>query len=1167
MHSTTTPPCPRALLLAPHGRFPLRAPGRRPNHLRHSNLRYPLAPLSGSQDPANTPTRVAPTPQKRVTSRRFLPFGNSNASTPSNPPSSNPPRKSLGDVFALGRSSTSSRLDAASTRSGTPSGRSSRSVTSAATLRGWGSTSKHLEPGPHSRLSFNRPRSHDYTLDSDLGFVVAIGASDETVRQRPGVSASGSSPLIAGATPPVQESSQEDIVLPSSDQANNPAGISSLGQATCADPASVYLGTSALSPNHPETASTNGSLNSPKFSAKRPPPLNLKPSAGAPAEVVKTLVTTPECYFQEENPASAVYSFAPVDDRSDVTSSTRNTPSSVRKPSGSVQPVVDPLPSPSPFRALPGGLGMSTQPETSMNNIGLAGPQNPWADHVIARAGVDTPQSRADFEEQASMAFSASRTARREHAIMGLLGELDGALSAASSESQARSKEPTTAGDEKAFVGTAGLAVVTMSEGDLTCADYTHPIISNSGQQTTLSGHRNAAGARQEMVGRPSITLPPNSVERQEDHLDSVIASDHPPSPLLGDLVDTSQPTPGHRDIHTHSYTINADPTKPLLPNRQSRMSFSAPNSAPIPTISLPPDSPGWSPSPLPFASQAPARSSPENRAESGSLHVAATPSPSASFRSSDVQVPLKPQLTGHGVSSTRSYQSARNSPVLTRAVPSTPSLGGFELSNVRDILSPLNSHSRTLVQHPSTVGATVTRKRSASFDLSGSVTFAKDFSDPFTSSYSSQPRRTDWLGPRTAKAFAAAGLLDNKSDKDHASPVFGARSDSPRGALWRTQQSESGRPGGPRSHSRLGSEIISPSSRSRGLAKGTDYSPSFRRSSLDHTAPPSPVSTHRTLVSSTASSSQSHPSALQTLRERHELETEALLLALAGSKKSEKDLRLENEQLLAYIKQLEQRVIELEQDRDREGSKWRTKRHAWDTASTSNIDKFDRRRQDTFNGRPSTRAWSIHSRTKSTALNRSSAYGATHASSVLSEAPRSASVTEVFRNGDFGTKLRSTTPPANRSMISDSMPIERTHSANTSAESERWHEDPSMSYCRPNLRSTGPQTLANNSVTSLLPQLPGAMSLIMQEAGPLSEDDYSFGSGSPSSLTLVHPRNSTPKPCPPNNISPVTAEFSFNSIPASPRSLRLRPDEEMHLADLISLQGLEVTDVLDEAD
>ncbi|KAG8727920.1 hypothetical protein FRC12_022146, partial [Ceratobasidium sp. 428] len=321
------------------------------------SLRSRFSLSSAPQDQTNTPSRPAPTPtQKRVTSRRFLPFGNSNSSSPDTNATPTVPRKSLGDVFALGRSSTSSRLDATSIRSATPSGRSSRSVTSAATLRGWASTARHLEPGGHSRLSFGRPRSQDYSLQPDLGFVVAIGSQDETVRQRPNILATNSSPLTTTATLAVDESSQEDVTTTTLTDNVTHVTLPPLAPkaVTLPVPATVSAPTPSL--NGAESADIRSSLPHPALPPiKIPSPLDVKAFKGLDTghsdNSEKTPITALESEQDWENPASTAYPFTPVDDRSDVTSSTHNTPSSTHKSVTRETPaIVPPLPSPSPFR-------------------------------------------------------------------------------------------------------------------------------------------------------------------------------------------------------------------------------------------------------------------------------------------------------------------------------------------------------------------------------------------------------------------------------------------------------------------------------------------------------------------------------------------------------------------------------------------------------------------------------------------------------------------------------------------------------------------------------------------------------------------------------------------------------------------------------------------------
>ncbi|KAG9087509.1 hypothetical protein FS749_002864 [Ceratobasidium sp. UAMH 11750] len=1158
------------------------------------------------QDQPNTPGRAAPTPQKRVTSRRFLPFGNSTSSTPTSNTTPTVPRKSLGDVFALGRSSTSSRLDAASTRSATPSGRSSRSVTSAATLRGWTSTSRHLEPGvPNSRLSFGRPRSHDYSLDLDLGHVVAIGSQDETVRQRPSVPTTNISPLMSGGTLALEESSQEDLTTTSTGEVVTHVALPALG------PKAVRSVSSAVNAptSTPEQANKRPS---PRQSVlppiKIPPPLDVKTTRelveGRIDNIEKTPITVAESENDSDNPTPTAYPFTPVDDRSDVTSSTQNTPSSAHKPI--THEPVPPLPSPSPFRSLPGEPGALVQPVANFDRRNLLSTPNPRADTVTPSHAVSSSGKRASPEGHPASTVSPPKSLRREHAVVGLLGELDGALAALSSartlgDSQSRLTDDrvdstpagpsfnSNAASNSIFVPSTGASGSPSAREEQSRTSHVLPELKLSSEtvppesKVALERHQKRIDQLLSSLDDPTVnedlgltSQPGNSgllTGRQDAQLDLLDTSAYRPSILREDptAISAQRSTSGDRD----GQHLDSDLAKLLSPHRLSHLSHSAPNTALVPTIALPSTSPRSSPPPLPSVPRTPqSHTPPESRVGSSAVRAPSTASPSTtSFRPSDIQLPPRSHhlVPTTGASNARGYHSAKNSPVLSKAsIVPAPSA---ERGDLGDFSSPSGGYSRTAVQ-PSSLTAAMSRKRSASFDLSGSTTL-KDSSDPFVTPYSNGPRRADWLGPRTAKAFAAAGLLDNVRDKDRSSPVPSARSDNHRGGPWRAQLSElGGRMGSIRSHSRLGSDIISPSSRSRALT-GTDSSPSYRRGSLDQTAPPSPVSTHRTLVSSATSSSQSQQSVLQMLRERHELETEALLLALAGSKKSERDLRVENEQLMVYIRELEQRIAALENERDQERGKWRSRDRAWETASTADVDAFDKRRNVILAGRPSNRGWSAHSRVRSMAPNRSPAYGGSRPLPSPSETPRSVSVAGMFRSGDFGQKPRSMTPPTRRSNWDPAppsritAPTPRTSSplfagpSDSRTEFERWHEESFNPPQESNVLRSNSFIPSNVSATSLIPELPGSMSLLVQEAGPLSEDEYSFGSASPVSLTLVQPRNATPKPCPPSNISPVTADFSFNSIPGSPRSLRLRPEEEMHLADLISLQGLEITDVL----
>lgn len=781
---------------------------------------------------------------------------------------------------------------------------------------------------------------------------------------------------------------------------------------------------------------------------------------------------------------------------------------------------------------------------TSATNSAASNWQSPHASHMDAASTGPLPSSALSCVEE-EISFSSSVVPQLELPLE---------VTSVQAESDLRERRRKRIGRLLSSLDVSAVS------GDSRGASYAgDPDRSNSNQTSRADGQLNAQNA---------------SVYQSNSREDPVAVSGQPSR--TADKNDGEEKYP---------HTLDTDLVKLLSPHQLSPLpSLVVPESASLPSSATP----SRLPVPLPSGSWAPqTQSSPAPGPGSRALHLGSTPSPSTpSFRSKDV-LPVKTQrsTTPAGAPNDGYPHSARSSPIPSTRRVASESPYGAENSNTGDFSTP---YARGIPHRSPSVTAAMTRKRSASFDLSGSTTFMKDSSDPFA-----MPKRTDWLGPKTAKAFAAAGLLDRDKERSSAfSSAFStARSDTPGGhrgmALntWRThsERNVGAGAGSVRSHSRLGSEIIAPSYRSR---HGGDSSPSYGRGSLDLTAPPSPVSTHRTLVSNGTSSSQSQQSALQILRERHELETEALLLALAGSKRTERDLRTENEELAAYVLQLEHRVASLEAEKEQERSKRRVRERGWEGSVTSEVDSLDKRRQDILLGRPSSRGWSAHSRVKSMVPpNKSPAYTNGRSLPSPSDTPRSVSTALIFRN-ELDAKSRSATPvrasewanslppkasPTTTPRTSTPPPLNTRAEAapaplSTESEFDPWNEDSFLQPQDSSALQDGRQRLSSASVASLLPQMPSSMSMLVHEppvSGPLSEEDeFSFGSASPSSLTLVQPRNSTPKPSVPN-ISPVTADFSFNSIPGSPRSLRLRPEEEMHLADLISLQGLEITDVI----
>lgn len=183
-------------------------------------------------------------------------------------------------------------------------------------------------------------------------------------------------------------------------------------------------------------------------------------------------------------------------------------------------------------------------------------------------------------------------------------------------------------------------------------------------------------------------------------------------------------------------------------------------------------------------------------------------------------------------------------------------------------------------------------------------------------------------LGPRTARAFAAAGILPNNytgaaNEKDLRT-LERERATSSMSAMRDPTGSVSDRMG---TWSRLGFQ------RARSdVAHGHHPSPSGATTGVafsDSTTTSSPTSSGapRAAVSSlsTVSSSNSGPSTtnvpmsnhqaiITSLKERHELETEALLNALSGAKKEGRSLREVNEELRGEIEGLTKFIEELEE-------------------------------------------------------------------------------------------------------------------------------------------------------------------------------------------------------------------------------------------------------------
>lgn len=167
----------------------------------------------------------------------------------------------------------------------------------------------------------------------------------------------------------------------------------------------------------------------------------------------------------------------------------------------------------------------------------------------------------------------------------------------------------------------------------------------------------------------------------------------------------------------------------------------------------------------------------------------------------------------------------------------------------------------------------------------------------------------TEWLGPRTAKAFAAAGLLDRdrERDRDNASRFGSVRSlgDRDQRALApsRLALSEAGSVASSwRSASRAMTHSDMTASTSTGAPRSTTRS-------AESTAPTS-ISLSGPQSRTPSPQHKSHQAALQAMQEKHATETGTLLAALADAQHIAQSLRTENAKLTKRIEDLEEQLV-----------------------------------------------------------------------------------------------------------------------------------------------------------------------------------------------------------------------------------------------------------------
>jgi hypothetical protein len=171
-------------------------------------------------------------------------------------------------------------------------------------------------------------------------------------------------------------------------------------------------------------------------------------------------------------------------------------------------------------------------------------------------------------------------------------------------------------------------------------------------------------------------------------------------------------------------------------------------------------------------------------------------------------------------------------------------------------------------------------------------------------------PRSTEWLGPRTAKAFAAAGLLD-RDVSNNASRFGSVRSLGDRDqrtlAPSRLAVSEAG---SVTSSWRSVSRAMTHSEATGHDSASTSTGAPRTTRSAESTAPTS-ISLSRPQSRTPSPQHKNYQAAIQAMQEKHTTETGTLLAALADAQQNTQSIRAENAKLVARIEDLEAELVD----------------------------------------------------------------------------------------------------------------------------------------------------------------------------------------------------------------------------------------------------------------
>ena len=404
------------------------------------------------------------------------------------------------------------------------------------------------------------------------------------------------------------------------------------------------------------------------------------------------------------------------------------------------------------------------------------------------------------------------------------------------------------------------------------------------------------------------------------------------------------------------------------------------------------------------------------------------------------------------------------------------------------------------------------------------------------TRASSSGRRQTDWITPRTEKAFAAAGLLNRDPDtRDRSASLSTSGLSRPESRLRASARittdhdfrvspgqnsslyvpSRKGQSGLSRSASWGRRES---SSRYMSMAELTSGRVDSPVTTVTSSTPTSATNTRTAFSSSTTTSySGGSPqqqfqqyqleSTIQALKEKHSMEMEALLSALGDSQRTARTLREENGQLRGRISDLEEQLNDL-------------------------VEQLDVIRRAAASQQAPNYARSIFSHSR----------------------PGSRTGTELVPRRRSHSRLHSyVAPPA--ADESEDMADGQTTMRESMARSS---PDVVAMVSERNVRKR------SSTASSIFPILPSNMSMLLHEDGD-SENSALYSNyqtksrpASPtillSRLTAPNTANKTKHLSRPSTSSIGSADLSVISMPSSPRSLTLNPEHERHLGDMMSI-------------